>query len=214
MEHSPITFGALACAGIACTILTWFLLRRPPLTRATKLWLLLGLGVFPIGAAGASNVQGYEATTKREFCGSCHVMTGYANDSGDPKSLGLASRHGRNAYFGDRNCYTCHADYGMYGTALTKLGGMRHVWLYYTEFRSMSPEEAHEKIHIRKPYPNENCMHCHSTELQGWQRFAEHRSSVQDVRAGRMGCASPGCHGYGHPFSKSSVDHLPSELGP
>ncbi|MDB4946950.1 MAG: hypothetical protein JWP97_6484 [Labilithrix sp.] len=214
MEHSPITLAALVCAGLSCTIVTWFLLRRPRLDRHAKLLLLFGLGVFPIGAAGAANVQGYEATTKRTFCGSCHVMTPYSQDSENAQSTGLASRHARNEFFGDVNCYTCHADYGMYGTVLTKAGGMRHVWLYYTEFHGMSLEEAREKIHIRKPFPNANCMHCHSTELQGWQRVAEHRAVVQDVRAQRISCASPGCHGFAHPFSKANGTELPSELRP
>lgn len=213
MEHSPFTLAALVCVGLACTILTWFIIRRPPLDRYTKIWLLFGLGVFPIGAAGAANVEGYQATQKRAFCGSCHVMTPYSNDSANKESLGLASRHGRNAAFGTQNCYSCHADYGMYGTVLTKMGGMRHVWLYYTEFHGMSLEEAKAKIHLVKPYPNASCMHCHSTELQGWQRVPEHRSSMQDVRAQRISCASPGCHGFAHPFSKPA-GALPVELSP
>jgi nitrate/TMAO reductase-like tetraheme cytochrome c subunit len=213
LEHSPFTLVALVCAGLACTILTWFVIRRPPLDRHAKVWLLFGLGVFPLGAAGAANIQGYEATQKREFCGSCHVMTPYSNDSANKASLGLASRHARNDFFGSQNCYSCHADYGMYGTVLTKMGGMRHVWLYYTEFHGMSLEEARAKIHLVKPYPNANCMHCHSTELQGWQRVPEHRSSLQDVRAQRMSCASPGCHGFAHPFSKPE-GALPAELSP
>lgn len=183
------------------------------LDRHTKLWLFLGLGVFPIGAAGAANIQGYEATTKREFCGSCHVMAPYSIDSGNKESLGLASRHGRNDFFGDRNCYSCHADYGMYGTVLTKMGGMRHVWLYYTQFRTMSLEDARANIHLVKPYPNANCIHCHSTELQGWQRVPEHRAAMQDVRAQRISCAGPGCHGFAHPFSKPD-GALPAELSP
>ena len=216
MEHSPLTLAALVCAGLACTILTWFLFRRPALNGHWKLLLLFGLGVFPIGAAGAANVQGYEATTKREFCGSCHVMTPYSNDSANMASTGLASRHGRNAYFGSKNCYTCHADYGMYGTVLTKMGGMRHVWLYYTEYYGMSLEEARAKIHLRKPYPNANCMHCHSTEDQGWLKTADHRSSLQDVRDQRISCASAGCHGFAHPFSKPDAGALPApaELSP
>jgi len=214
LEHSPFTLVAIACAGLACTILTWFLVRRPPLDRNVKVWLLFGLGVFPLGAAAAANVQGYEATRKRVFCGSCHVMTPYTDDSANKASTGLASRHARNDYFGGENCYSCHADYGMYGTVLTKAGGMRHVWLYYTEYHDMSLEEARVKIHLVKPYPNANCMHCHSTELQGWQRVPEHRASVQDVRAQRISCASPGCHGFGHPFSKPNGGVVPAELSP
>jgi len=214
LEHSPFTLVAIACAGLSCTILTWFVLRRPPLDRHSKMWLLFGLGVFPIGAAGAANIQGYQATQKREFCGSCHVMTPYSNDSTNKASIGLASRHARNDSFGSQNCYSCHADYGMYGTVLTKMGGMRHVWLYYTEFSSMSLEEAKTKIHLVKPYDNSTCMHCHSTELQGWLRIAEHSASVQEVREQRISCASPGCHGFAHPFSKPDAGVLPAQLSP
>jgi cytochrome c-type protein NapC len=214
LEHSPFTLVAIACAGLSCTILTWFLLRRPPLDRHVKMWLLFGLGVFPLGAAGAANIQGYEATQKREFCGSCHVMTPYSSDSENKKSIGLASRHARNDSFGSQNCYSCHADYGMYGTVLTKMGGMRHVWLYYTEFSDMSLEEAKKNIHLVKPYANSTCMHCHSTELQGWLRVDEHKASVQDVREQRISCASPGCHGFAHPFSKPDAGALPAQLSP
>src|SRR4051812_42695459 len=132
---TPLTLVALACATAAAIILIGYIVRRPPLVGATKIWLLLGLGVFPIGAAAAANIQGFEATKKRNFCGSCHVMTPHAADSDDRASLSLASRHGRNHLFGDENCYACHADYGMFGTVLTKLGGMRHVWLYATQYR-------------------------------------------------------------------------------
>ena len=215
LQNSPLVLAAFACAGIACAIVVWFLIRRPKIDGQVKLWLFLGLGVFPIGAAGSANVQGYEATTKREFCGSCHVMKPYQADSENKASAGLASRHARNELFGDQNCYSCHADYGMYGTVLTKAGGMRHVWLYYTQYRTMSLAEAHTKIHIRQPYPNANCMHCHSTEDQGWNRVVDHRAAVSDVRAGRVSCASPGCHGAGHPFSKPQDQNiLPAELSP
>lgn len=199
----PLVLIACACAALSATILIGFLVRRPLLDSSTRTALFFGMGALPICAAAAANVQGYEATQKREFCGSCHVMIPHASDSVDVKSIGLASRHARNANFGKKNCYTCHADYGMYGTVLTKLGGMRHVWLYYTEFHDMPLAEAREKIHLRKPYPNANCMQCHSTQLQGWLGSADHRAATQDVREGRVSCASAGCHGVAHPTTKS-----------
>ncbi len=157
MHHlSPLTPVAVASATFSVILLVWFLVRRPPLDRSTKVALLAGLGIFPILAAGTVNIEGYQATQKREFCGSCHVMTPHARDSESTASAGLASRHARNPYFGDMNCYVCHADYGMFGTVLTKMGGMRHVWLYYTEYKGMPLEEAREKIHLLKPYPNLN----------------------------------------------------------
>jgi cytochrome c-type protein NapC len=211
---SPLTLFAIVSASLAAVILVAFLVLRPPLDRTAKLWLLLGLGVFPIGAAAATNVQGYQATQQRKFCGSCHVMTPYARDVESTASLGLAARHGRNPYFGKENCYVCHADYGMYGTVLTKLGGMRHVWLYYTEFSSMPLDESKEKIHLVRPYPNDNCMQCHSTSLQGWLADPDHKASLAEVRAGRMSCASPGCHGYAHPWSKPPSAKVPAQLAP
>src|SRR6185369_2621021 len=208
MSIEPLTWTALGFAAGSAVLVLWYLLRRPLLTRSTKLILLFGIGLLPLGTAMTGNYAGFEATKQRSFCGSCHGMTEYANDSGNPKSETLAARHGRNGMFGDKNCYTCHADYGMFGTVLTKLGGMRHVWLYYTEFWDMPLDEAKEKIHIRKPYPNQNCMQCHSTTLPGWLNAPDHRASLEDVRAGRVTCASPGCHGYAHPFSKPDVGRV------
>jgi nitrate/TMAO reductase-like tetraheme cytochrome c subunit len=199
LHPTPLTFIAVACAVLSAGILAYYLVRRPPLTRATKIALLLGLGVFPIGVAAAGNVEGFEATEKREFCGSCHVMAPHAADSEDPKSISLSSRHARNKLFGEENCYTCHADYGMYGTMLTKMGGMRHVWLYYTQYRTTPIEEAKNTIHLRKPFPNDNCMQCHSTRDLLWLGVPDHRAALDDVRADRVSCASSGCHGLAHP---------------
>jgi len=206
VNQPPLTLLALACATLSAVILVLYLVRRPPLVGATKLWLLLGLGVFPIGVAAAGNIEGFRATKQREFCGSCHVMQPHASDSGDPQSSSLASRHARNHLFGEENCYVCHADYGMFGTVLTKLGGMRHVWLYATEYKSTPIEEAKKTIHLRKPYPNDNCMQCHSTKLDIWMRLPDHKSALDDVRSGRMSCASGGCHGFAHPFWQTPAE--------
>jgi hypothetical protein len=198
---SPLAVVELACAGLSAIILVGYLVFRPPLVRATKLALLLGLGVFPIGAAFSGNVQGFEATKERAFCGSCHVMGLHRADSDDRTSGSLASRHARNAMFGSENCYVCHANYGMFGTVLTKAGGMRHVWLYLTEYHAIPVEESKKTIHLRDPaMMNGNCMECHSTEDTLWLKVPDHLASVDDTRAGRLGCASEGCHGLAHPF--------------
>jgi nitrate/TMAO reductase-like tetraheme cytochrome c subunit len=199
---NPFLAAALACAAGAAVLAVWFLIRRPALTRATKLVLLAAIGVLPLATAGTGNLAGYEATKARRFCGSCHVMTPYQRDSEDPRSTTLASRHARNALFGEENCYACHADYGMFGTVVTKLGGMRHVYEYTLHYRNMSLEEARATIHIRTPFQNATCMHCHSTEGPSWNAIKDHASLVHRVRAGTVSCASVGCHGPAHPFSK------------
>lgn len=202
MSIEPLTWTALGFAAGSAVLVVWYLLRRPLLTRSTKIVLLFGVGLLPIGTAMTGNYAGFEATKARQFCGSCHVMTPYANDSADLKSETLAARHGRNAMFGHENCYACHADYGMFGTVKTKLGGLRHIYEYVFNYRNMPLEEAKREIHIRKPFQNATCMHCHSTQNPTWNAVPDHKSILEPVRSGAVSCASEGCHGPAHPFTK------------
>jgi nitrate/TMAO reductase-like tetraheme cytochrome c subunit len=205
--HGPLAWACLGSAAIAVLLLGYYLARRPPLTTGVKLLLLMGLGIFPIISAMSGNVVGFEASTERQFCGGCHVMKPYEDDSLDPRSTSLAGMHARNDLFGDRNCYTCHADYGMYGTIVTKMAGLGHVYEYYGNgYHAMSLEEAQGKIHIKKPFPNATCMHCHSLTLPGWADEPEHQAIVESVERGEVSCASAGCHGPAHPFSKKKAD--------
>lgn len=199
---SLLSWAALLCAFLAAAILCWFLFLRPALSPATKLFLLFGIGVFPIGAAFTGNVVGFEHTMDREFCGSCHTMTPYTHDATNPASLSLAAVHTRNHKFGGQSCYTCHADYGMFGTISTKMGSMSHVYAYYTKYRWLSAEAAFGQIELFKPYPNGNCMQCHSTDIDGWSDTPDHASASDLIRSGEMSCMGDGCHGPAHPFSK------------
>jgi cytochrome c-type protein NapC len=196
-----LAISAIACALLAAAILVWFLIRRPQLTAQSRAILLLGFGVLPIGAALITNVADYEHTKTRQFCGSCHVMTPFAEDAGDPRSSSLASIHGRNEHFGGENCYMCHQDYGMYGTVATKIGGMRHVWLYYTRFQDMPFEEALPHMPLARPFPNANCMSCHTTTAPGWRAVGEHAALGTQLSDGTVSCVSTGCHGPAHPFT-------------
>src|SRR5690606_968164 len=189
-----LTVISLAAITAAAAILSVFLWKNPPMDLRVKLWLFAGLGVFPFLGAASSTVAGMETTTQRPFCGSCHVMDEHYMDSNDPNSQSLAARHSRNPMFGGRSCYVCHADYGMYGYALTKAGGMRHVYEYYLGgYNKMSMVEAKEKIHIRKPYDNKNCRQCHTTTLADWRRVPEHVSLKKELDSNAVSCASAGC---------------------
>jgi cytochrome c-type protein NapC len=208
MEHStfnPLMWITIAAAVMAAALIVYYLLRRPPLNGPTKLLLLAAIGAFPATAGLTGNIAGFEATTSREFCGGCHVMTPYVDDLKDPRSASLASMHGRNHLFGERACYTCHADYGMFGVVATKIGGMRHVYHYYLSgYHKMSLDESREKIHIAKPFPNSTCTHCHSTRLAGFQEEPEHAAMLESLDRDVVSCASEGCHGPAHPFSKGA----------
>jgi cytochrome c-type protein NapC len=204
MFSDPFLVFALGCAAVAALLLVWYLIARPALTTATKVLLLLGIGVLPVATAANGNVAGYHATKTRTFCSSCHVMTPFGDDSSNPTSTSLAARHGRNEAFGDENCYTCHADYGMFGTITTKIGGMRHVYEYTLNFHQLTLDEALPQIHLRSPFPNATCMRCHSTATPGWKRVGDHESLIDRLRAGSVSCASDGCHGPAHPFAQAA----------
>jgi cytochrome c-type protein NapC len=204
---SVLVIVTLVAAGAASIILIRYLHQKPPLDFGMKLWLLLGLGVLPVVSAGASTVAGMEKTTERSFCGSCHVMSAHFDDAGSPMSQSLAARHSRNPFFGKRSCYVCHADYGMFGYVLTKAGGLRHVYLYYLGgYKRMTVEEAKKEIHLVKPYDNTNCRQCHTGSLHDWSKVSEHRSFEKELASNKVSCASAGCHGYAHPFSKKAQE--------
>lgn len=195
---------ALGCAVIAAVIVVTYLLKRPALTLATQLWLFVGLGVLPLATAGFGNAAGFHATKQVTFCSSCHVMLAHSGDVLDLDSQSLAARHSRNDAFGEESCYTCHADYGMFGAVFTKLNGMTHVYHYLTHYRSVPLEEALPVLQLYKPFSNANCMHCHSTTNRLWRNIDDHAAALPDLRSGKVSCASAGCHGFAHPFSKAA----------
>lgn len=200
--HPIMSWTAIACSTIAAAILLWFLLRKPALDGQVKFLLFLGFGVFPIVAAMTGNVAGFEHTKHRSFCGSCHVMVPYLLDSNDPKSRTLAAAHARNEEFGPDNCYECHRDYGAFSTVMTKIGGMRHVYEYYTHYHAIDVRDAVFEIQLYKPMVNASCTTCHSTAVRTWLQVGDHRSNLEGVRNGNVSCVSEGCHGPSHPFSK------------
>ena len=202
---SPLGIATLTMAAIAALLLLHHLLFRPPLTIATRVRLLLGLGIFPAATATFNTAEGIRRTSTREFCGSCHVMEKHLDDVNDPTSTSLAARHGRNSFIGESNCYACHANYGMLGYPLTKLTALKHVYMYYfAGYRSMPLEQAVRMIRISKPYPNSNCVQCHSGRLESWRAVREHAAALEDIEADKVACASAGCHGYSHPFNKQT----------
>lgn len=200
---------ALALAALSASILLHHLVARPKLTPTVRLRLLLGLAVFPFGAAVATTASGMHRTTEPSFCGSCHVMDTHSADLLSPTSISLASRHARSPIIGPTACYTCHADYGLLGYPLTKLTGMRHVANYYLGgYRQMSLKQFHDEVRIARPFPNQNCRQCHSGTLASFTNVKDHLAVLDELEQDAISCASAGCHGVAHPFSKR-----PEELG-
>jgi len=206
---------ALGAAVAAFAIIAWYLIRRPPLGRLSKVLLLLGLGVFPAVVSLAGNIAGFEYTLSRPFCGSCHVMGPYLRDAEDPTSKSLAAIHSRNHRFGENSCYNCHADYQMFGAVTTKLTGMRHLMKYVTGYANTGPDgEGGPLIKLYKredvehgrmtegqfnQHMNGVCMQCHSTQSAIW--LEKHDAFAAEVRGFRQLCID--CHSEIHPLALS-----------
>jgi cytochrome c-type protein NapC len=92
----------------------------------------------------------------------------------------------------------------MFQTIKAKSAGLGHVWAYVTEYHSVPVDEALRRIEMHRPYPNANCIQCHSTRLPGWLEVQDHRGMLGDLRSGRVSCASRGCHGPAHPFGRGA----------
>lgn len=189
---------ALVAAAISVAIIAWYLVRRPPLGRSTKVLLLFGLGVMPIGVALTGNVAGFEYTTTRDFCASCHVMLPYTEDASDPRSNSLAAIHSRNELFGGVSCYECHADYAIFGAVTTKLNGLKHLFYYVTDYSDTGPYgEGGPAIKMYKPFDNALCTRCHSTKAPRWLAVEDHAGMLEELRGGDASCID--CHTDIHP---------------
>ncbi len=208
---------ALVASVISVVILLWYLARRPPLGRMTKVLLLFGLGIMPLGVALTGNIAGFEYTLNRKFCGSCHVMLPYTMDAEDPNSNSLAAIHSRNKSFGEESCYTCHADYQLFGAMTTKVNGLKHLFYYITEYANTGPYgEGGKPIHMYKQFQNTMCTRCHSTTAPNWLKNENHAGAIEDIRKGDVKCID--CHSGEsiHPraFAHGGKGHGPSPGDP
>ena len=119
-----IAFVLLALVVLA---VAWSRLRRAGLTPGLKELLVLPLVVLPPAIVFFGYAYGIERSKSVASCGSCHVMKPYLADLQNPESTSLAGTHYKNRYIQENHCYTCHTDYGMFGTLQAKMDGLGHV---------------------------------------------------------------------------------------
>lgn len=150
-----------------------------------KLLLLLILGVAPALVGLATFALSFQRAERVSFCASCHTMTPWVDDLHNPSSSSLASRHFNNRWILDNQCYTCHANYGLFGPILTKLESMRHVAIYYGLMHM--PKE----IQLTKPFPNSNCLQCHGHAAQ-FKTKPVHAAVMTSLLNNQLSCIT--CH--------------------
>src|SRR5580704_12476291 len=73
-----------------------------------------------------------ERSKSTAFCLSCHIMESYGKSLHIDNPSYLAAAHYQNHRVpANEACYTCHTNYAMFGTFKAKLGGLRHLYVYY-----------------------------------------------------------------------------------
>ena len=168
-------------------------IRRSGLTASSKELMFLSVGVVPLALVFFAYTYGMSASEKVDACASCHIMGPWVNDLRDPKSTTLAALHFKNRYIQEGHCYTCHSDYGMFGTVHAKLEGLGHIARYSTGIYDLPIKIAH-------PYPNWRCLNCHAGSRKFLDPSKHPKEDMPDLMSGKTSCID--CHGPAHPPQK------------
>jgi nitrate/TMAO reductase-like tetraheme cytochrome c subunit len=195
--------------------------RRLGQTVASSLGFL-GLCVLPIFMMLFGAFTTVERSKSVEFCHSCHrAMTPYVTDMQDPRSTTLAAVHFTQRWIPEHECYRCHADYGVWGSADAKLRGFSHL---YHWLLGSPTAEGEEQIRTYRPYRNEICLSCHA----GGLGFVESGQGVHLMIASNLVERNPTtgaditsclvCHGPAHPtlaeWKLKSKDRTATDAAP
>ncbi|MEW6299016.1 MAG: NapC/NirT family cytochrome c [Thermodesulfobacteriota bacterium] len=173
---------------------------RPALISSLR---FTGLCVLPVLILFLGSFTTLEGAKRTEFCHSCHsAMDLYVSDMRDTSSTTLAAVHYNNRLIPREECYSCHADYSIWGTTEAKMRGLFHL---YHWFANSPTARGEEQITLYKSYQNSLCLYCHA----GSQRFLEsgQRAHLKfadallgtnaQTGAPLMPCGT--CHGPAHP---------------
>jgi len=181
---------ALVMAILAVALIAWTLVVHRGRLAGFRARLLLFIGVccVPFPAVLMSAAVGLEQSKAVAFCQSCHLMGGFVADMKDAESRSLSALHFRNRYIQDEHCYSCHTDYGLFGTLEAKVGGMAHVW---SEFSGAGSGAVRPKTNYRFTI----CLNCHGQSAK-FIRQKDHAGVVNKVMSGQAACTQ--CHSRSH----------------
>lgn len=193
--------GILICQIALSVVLAAIFLIRPSLTRAAgwKIVAFIGLCVLPalciVGGMNA-HVQRSEQT---RFCVSCHVMIPYGQSLYVDDASHIPAQHFQNHRVPvDMACYSCHADYSIYGPLKDKLQGLKRIYIQYV---STAPDPA--SIRIPGGFQNAQCLHCH-LGARNFEENAVHAAMLDSLKSNQTSCLTSGCHDTAHDVANLS----------
>jgi len=167
---------------------------RPQVTVSPvgKIVAFLALFAFPLLSIGMGFSTQMDRSKSTQFCLSCHIMEPYGKSLRVDDTVHLAAAHYQNHRVpADEACYTCHTNYAMFGTIKAKVGGLRHIYVYYL---GHPPKPADIKLY--EPFNNRECLHCHAG-ARSFEEGAVHTadpSLLPDIKSNKVSCLSSGCH--------------------
>ena len=185
--------GILICQITLSAALAAVFLIRPSLTSAAgwKIVAFIGLCVLPaLCIVGGMNTH-VQRSEQTQFCISCHVMIPYGQSlyADDPSHI--PAQHFQNHRVPpDMACYSCHADYSIYGPLKDKMQGLKRIYMQYV---STPPSP----ITIPGGFKNAQCLHCHL----GARNFEEnpvHAAMIDSLKSNQTSCLTSGCHDTAH----------------
>jgi cytochrome c-type protein NapC len=176
---------------ILSVILVALLIVRPSLTAVTggKILAFIALFILPITALALGSAVHLEDAKSTGFCLSCHTMEPYGKSLRIDDPTYIPSSHFQNNRI-PRNeaCYTCHTNYAMFGGLKAKLGGLRHLYIYYFG-------RVPAKLALYEPYNNRECLHCHA-DARSFEETSPHKEMREQLGNNEMSCLT--CHNKIH----------------
>jgi len=161
--------------------------------------LLVGAGVIPLFATAGSLGSGYRESSRTRFCLECHEMKPYGVSLFVDNPRAMPAVHYQSRLIDrDTSCYSCHADYAMFGDVKTKLNGLKHVWAHYAG-------DTEGPFELYQPFPNSNCLHCHD-DARSFLEARGHQAILAELSAGTTSCLK--CHGPAHDFDSVEAGRL------
>jgi nitrate/TMAO reductase-like tetraheme cytochrome c subunit len=193
--------GILICQIVLSIVLASIFLIRPSLTSATgwKIVAFIGLGVLPaLCLVGGMNTH-VQRSEQTQFCVSCHVMIPYGQSLYVDDPNHIPAQHFQNHRVpADMACYSCHADYTIYGPLNDKMQGLKRIYMQYV---STPPDPA--AIRIAGGFKNAQCLHCH-LGARSFEENPVHTAIMDSLKSNQLSCLSSGCHDTAHDIANLS----------
>ena len=188
-----VSFVALALGAVTIILIGYkiIFIRKDPVDVTTRWIFLIAFAILSPLIYFISFGIGIEKSKPVEFCNSCHVMKAHVDDMEDPDSEYIASLHYQYRWISDKQCYSCHSDYGLFGAVGAKYDGIKHILHYYVLGYK-------DELHISGTYNTDRCLFCHAPVLS-YQDIEEHEEYAEEIESSEQSCFGVDCHVSPHP---------------